>query len=803
MQTEVRYEGLFNDGWMFNFGDVENGEAVGFSDNDWRSLKLPHDWGIEYPIDRDYKSSKGGGYAIGGIGWYRKHFSFEKSWENKKVFLMFDGVMCSSEVYINGTKIHEQSSGYIAFEVDLTDYLVDGDNVIAVRADNEDQPNSRWYSGRGIYRDVSLIVTDKVHVDKWGIFTATNRILPEINLSNIEIETTVANETDVNKKVVIEQFLYNADGELSGEGSGKIIAYPKGKAKNTILMQVENYKLWTVDEPYMYTLETKIIVDGEVLDDYVTRLGIRLCDFDKDKGFLLNEKPIKIKGMCLHHDCGLTGAVGHRESWIRRLKKLKEMGCNGIRCAHNPPTTEFLDLCDDMGFLVMNEAFDEWSLAKVKTLGIEYSIKETAGYNMNFSTDAGNDLVSILLRDRNHPSIILWSIGNEIIEQRLRSGYKVAKFLRDICHEYDHTRKVTAACDCIQAGPATRAFREFEDVLDVVGYNYVGRWRERAELLYEVDRNLYPNRCVIGAENPCVGGVRGDYTLNTQTTGSIRERDYTRVTVENEHLWRQVLTHDYIAGEYLWTGFSYLGEAFWPNKASSSGPMDTAGFKKDTYYYFKSIWNNSETTLHIAPHWNLDVEEGDFVPVIIYTNCVEVDLYLNGKFISRKGSVCPRIGSFFQNRDKKNYENSTSNDMHLSFDVPYIKGELKAVGYDMDGNVIATTVVKTAGKAEQIEVLADKEIVAEGEYVNLEISLLDAEGLWVPNANENVECIVHEGRFVGMDNGNNLDHSLFGNTTRDLFAGKLLAMAQASEKGIHLTLKCAEMSKEIKIKPII
>lgn len=801
MNTLVRINETFNKNWLYFFGDDACAGAEDFEDKEWRKIELPHDYATEHEIYEKSMAGKGGGYVLPAVSWYRKHFEFDKAWQDKKVSLLFDGVIQASEVYVNGTKVYEHNSGYTPFEIELNDYLKDGDNVIALRVDNLEQPCSRWYAGAGIYRDVNLIVTNKLHINKWGVFALTNNIHPELDMADVEIQTLVNNETNERQKIKVLHTFYDANGEEVTSSSGQIAIAANSNGTCVVLPKIPECKVWSVDSPYLYTIKTEIIINGEVIDDYVMKLGVCLYEFNNKQGFLLNGKQIKIKGMCLHHDGGLTGSVGYKETWVRRIKKLKEMGCNAIRCAHNPPSKIFLDLCDEMGMLIMNEAFDEWYLGKVKNLAEGYSLDNTAGYNTVFHSEAGKDLETMLLRDRNHPSIIIWSIGNEILDQSTRYGYRTSQFLIDICHKFDPTRPVTCACSRIQAAAPLSTFRSYETVLDVVGYNYTGRWRDRAQTLYDQDRELYPERVFIGTENPCAGGLRGNYDINDDAKPDARNREYTRITNENEHIWKYIASHDFVSGDFFWAGIDYLGEAFWPNKNSSSGPIDTAGFEKDTYYYFRSIWNNDATTLHIAPHWNWSGKEGEFIPVIAYTNCAEVALYLNDKLISRKGFVFPRFGATHAVNNTKVNATSTTSDLHLSWDVPYIAGELKAVGYNVKGEIIATTIVKTTSQeAKTIEVVADAQTVSNEALVNFEISLSDKDGLHIPTATDKVECIMHEGTLIGMDNGDPTDHTLFAQNSRNLFAGKVLVLAKANENGISFTLKCGELTKEICVK---
>lgn len=788
MNNTLRKHICFNHNWLFKLGEQPEGFKTELDDKDWQRLNLPHDWSVEYPVDENHPSGRGGGYALTGIGWYRKHFTFSEDMKGKKVSLMFDGIYMDSSVYLNGKLIGGCGYGYSSFSVDLTEGLREGNNVIAVRVNNSLQPNSRWYSGSGIYRNVWLDIYEKVHFEQWSVFCFTGRIHEDLNKAVLEISAGVINESDVHVNAGVIHRIYDNEGRQVSYSGAPISLKPGASGKTLVTPVIDNPHLWTDTDPYLYTLESTVIINGNPVDSVTTRIGIRTAAFDCDKGFLLNGRPVKIKGMCLHHDCGLTGAVGYRETWERRLLTLKEMGCNGIRCAHNPPAPEFLDLCDELGFLVMDEAFDEWLLTKNKNLNY-YSEELAYGSSQFFSEHAEEYLLSMLRRDRNHPSVILWSIGNEIPEQSSRQGIEILKFLRDICHREDPSRMVTSACDNIVAGNTGVAYREFENELDVVGYNYVGRWRERAETLYDEDRKLFPQRRFCGSENPAAwSSFRGDYRP---------ERNYIGATIHHELLWRYTVSRDFVAGDYLWTGIDYLGEAPWPSRGSMSGPIDTAGFPKDTYYYFRSIWNKNEITLHLLPHWNWEGEEGVFKQVVAYTSCEEVKLYINGRFVGTRGYQCPNYGCRQHWLDWKRFY-CTTHDLHLVWDVPYEPGELKAVGY-IDGKAVAETVVRTTGKPVALEAKADKQVIKIDGVSHIEISAVDENGLLVPTAAPVVRCEVEgPAHLVGMDSGDLFDHTLYCSPERKMLAGRLLAMIMADGRGnIKVKLTSEGMKEKV------
>lgn len=766
-----------NQNWLFTLGDSDVYAREDCSEKKFDAVTIPHDWSNEYELEENAPAGGGGGYGKAGVGWYRRHLIISDiDAGNEKVFLYFEGVYMDSDVYCNGIRCGGHGYGYTSFYVDITKEARIGENLIAVRVNNAHAPSSRWYSGCGIQRDVYMIKTSGVHFDHFGIRIDTNGIYQDNQKADLNIRARVTNEKTEPICVGVVHKLMDAQGnEVSSSG---IALYVEAGATAECITRpsLDTPHLWSDRDPYLYTVESRITIDGQTVDCVLSRTGIRTATFDKDHGFLLNGTQVKIKGMCLHHDCGLTGAVGYRESWERRLRKLKKMGCNGIRCSHNPPVPVLLDLCDEMGFLVMDEAFDEWYLSKNKNQNY-YSQQLAYGSAMYFDRHAKEDLTTMIRRDYNHPSVIIWSIGNEIPEQSSADGAKIAKYLQDICHDEDPSRMVTSACDNIVAVAPIRTRREFEETLDVVGYNYVGRWRERAETFYEEDRLLYPDRRFIGTENPSVGGVRGEYG----TDGWFG--DYASQSMHHEALWRYTVSHDFVSGDYLWTGIDYLGETRWPRRGAPCGPIDTAGFEKDSYYYFKSIWNNEELTLHLAPsHWNFEGEEGQYRRVICYTNCDEVKLYINDTFVGARGYECPRYGCTKAWNDNWG-KHTTTNDLHLAWDVVYEPGVLRAEGYK-DGQLVAQTEVVTSGQMDCLRAEADvTEVPADG-LVQIEITAMDKNGYEVLTANPMITCQIDgPAHLIGMDAGDLEDLSMYRNPTRKMFHGKLLAVLAADKKG--------------------
>lgn len=765
----------FNHDWLFIKDDQPSFSLPDCDESAWRQLNLPHDWGTESVPEKDNPTCGTGGFVKAGCGWYRKHFSFDPSFDSKFVSLMFDGVFMNSRIWLNGEEVGSNMHGYSSFSVDLTKALRQGDNVLAVRVDNSLQPNSRWYTGSGIYRNVWLDVTEPVRAAQWGVFFTVTALNGQ-DSAQLSIKTKVENNLGSSVKTEVIQKLKDADGRevLTAKAALQLDAGEQSEVEVTPVLEAPH--LWTDRDPYLYTLTTEVVADGKLTDETSMKVGVRTATFDSERGFLLNGESVKIKGMCVHHDCGLTGAVGYRETWERRLKALKDMGCNGIRCAHNPPSPEMLNLCDELGFLVMDEAFDEWFVIKSKGGDSE----QRYGSGLYFGELADDILVTMLHRDRNHPSVVLWSIGNEIPEQYSEKGVEIATHMREICHREDPTRMITSACDGIAATNGG-TLHEFEEALDVVGYNYVDRWRERAETLYEEDRIKFPKRRFIGSENCSAGGDRGAYIPRDNSRPN--RYDYHIWTLKHEWLWRFTASRDYVAGDYLWTGIDYLGESGWPRRGSGSGPIDSAGFPKDTYYYFRSIWNKDDLTLHILPHWNWSGEEGEYIQVVVYTNCDKVDLFINDRKVGTKACGGPYYGA-------ERYWNqpgriqSTTHDLHLTFDVAYEPGTLRAVGYK-NGEAVMESVVETTGEPVALVAKADRSFTKPDGIVHIDLSTLDAEGRDVLNASPMIRCEVISGpaHLVGMDAGDMYDLSLYSEPERRMLSGRLMAMIMADAPG--------------------
>ena len=781
---------LMDKSWKFIQSDVKDAEKQDFDDSGWRTLNLPHDWSIEGEFKEDATTKGSGGYLPTGIGWYRKHFKLSKVTKGQQFWIEFDGVYMNSDVWINGRHLGKHAYGYTSFYYDLTPYIQQGENMIAVRVDNSIQPNSRWYSGSGIYRHVWLNTAAPVHIAQWGTYITTPMV--DSLSALVSIRTNIENHLSVAGKIVLRSVVKNEQGKEVAVIETPVSVPPSDKTEIEQSARIESPTLWSIENPAIYTLHSSILEESKENDGLVSTFGIRKIEYDKDMGFLLNGHHVKMNGVCLHHDAGCLGSAVPEQAWKRRLQLLKEMGCNAIRTSHNPPAPEFLDLCDRMGFLVMDEAFDEWLEPKGQ---VKY------GYHAYFAENSQSDLISMIHRDRNHPSVVLWSAGNEIGEQVTDSGNEVLQKLLDTFHREDATRPVTVANDKIAA--TDRAAKiPFLEMQDIVGYNYVDRWQKRRELFYSIDRFDHPNWKMIGTENVSVNGVRGIYTIEPDHTYAQQEfaGDYRSGMIRPEQLWRFTSMNDYVAGDFMWTGIDYLGEARWPNKNSTSGVIDLCGFPKDSYYFYQSQWT-SKPMVHLFPHWNWKGHEGQVISVIAYTNCDSVELFLNGKSYGMKSCVFPQQGNYGGwNTYAKPFVNATTSDLHLTWDVPYEPGILMVKGKKGGKEVIEE--LKTTGKPVAIRLSVDRpDIIAdEQDIANVKVEIVDENGLVVPNANNLIEFTIEgEGKLAGTDNGNPIDKTHMKSKLRHAFNGLALAVIQSTGKSgvIRLTATSSGLKKAV------
>lgn len=786
----------FTAGWTFRLGDDSLAARPDYDDSAWRRLNLPHDWAIEGDFSRDNPSGTGGGALPGGVGWYRKTFTAGKADEGKRLRIDFDGAYMNSTVYINGHELGTRPYGYISFSYDLTPYIKWGEkNVVAVRVDNAEQPNSRWYSGCGIYRNVWLTKTNPVHVAQWGTYVTAEDVSK--NSARLKIRTRVQHDAlqaggdPSGEEVLLQSLLLDETGTVVDEAVAGVV-FTAGAPMQEVEQEITlaNPVLWSVHRPYIYKVKSvlKDKATGEVLDTYYTLTGIRSFRFDAQKGFILNGEQVKINGVCMHHDLGCLGAAVSTRALERQLEILKEMGCNGIRCSHNPPAPELLDLCDRMGFIVMDETFDMWRKKKTRH-----------DYSRYFNEWHERDLTDLVMRDRNHPSIFMWSIGNEVLEQwtdakadtlsleeanlilnfghgkemlaregEMSVNSLLTKKLAEMVKALDPTRPVTAGCN--EPNPNNHLFRS--GALDVIGFNYHDNW------FAGVPQN-FPGKPFIVTESVSGLMTRGYYRMPSDSMFVWPERwdkpfhdaSFSCSSYDNCHVpWgnrhegtlRHVKNNDFISGQYIWTGFDYIGEPTpygWPARSSYFGIVDLAGFPKDVYYMYQSEWRPDKTVLHLFPHWNW--EPGQDIDLwAYYNNADEVELFVNG--------------------ESRGVRSKGKDDFHVMWRVKYEPGVVKAVSRK-DGKVVAEQEIRTAGAPAGIRLTPDRSTIqADGKDLSfITVEIVDADGNLCPNAGNDVTFAVEGSGFIaGVDNGNPVSLERFKDNHRKAFYGKCLVVVQ-------------------------
>jgi beta-galactosidase len=762
----VRKVENFDSSWKFMLGDDSLAKNNTFNDNKWRTLDLPHDWSIEGSFSPKNTSTASEGGLPAGIGWYRKTFTLPLSSKIKNIIINFDGVYRNSEVWINGHYLGKRPNGYISFNYDLTGYLKFGNqsNVIAVRVDNSEQPNSRWYSGSGIYRNVWLTTINKIHFKQWGTFITT----PQISNSSaiVNISTSISS---IDKSLSLKAIIYDEMGKVVADNISSINTQVGAINRNIV---IPNPILWSTDHPYLYKVVLQLFKGNQLLDDNQVNIGIRSFKFDSEKGFSLNGIHMKIKGVCIHHDLGALGAAVNTRAIERQLQILKQMGCNAIRTSHNPPAPEFLNLCDKMGFLVMDEAFDMWARKKNKH-----------DYHEDWAQWHKQDLTDQILRDRNHPCVFIWSIGNEIREQFDSTGISITRELVKIVKNIDNTRPVTSA---LSESDPHKNFIYQSGALDLVGLNY------HQEVYADFLKN-YPNQKFIATETMSALETRGFYDTPTDTTRHWPQSSKIPFTQGNtefavtaydnvaaywgsthEETWKIIKKYDFLSGLFIWTGFDYLGEPTpypWPARSSYFGIVDLAGFPKDVYYMYQSEWTN-KPVLHLLPHWNW--KPGQLVDVwAYYSQADEVELFLNGKSLGIK---------------KKQ-----GDDLHVAWKVKFEPGTLKAVSRK-NGKIVLSQEVHTAGAPAEIQLVADrKSIHADGnDLAFITVKVLDKDGNIVPDA-DNLVTFKVKGLvdIAGVDNGSQISMEPFKANHRKAFHGMCLLIVRSRKTKGEVLVKAS------------
>lgn len=768
-----RSEQSLEQGWRFTKGEVSGAEKIDFNDSRWESVTVPHDWAIYGPYDvnndlqnvavtqnfetqASLKTGRTGGLPYVGVGWYRTFFESEPG---KNTTLVFDGAMSEARVYVNEKEVCFWPCGYNSFYCDVTGLVnTDGkNNLLAVRLENRPQ-SSRWYPGAGIYRHVRVISTNKVHIPVWGTQITTPHVKKDY--ASVCLRTTILNSD--NALLTLETDILDSEGNVVVSKTNKgIIHHGQPFIQNFI---VNNPQLWSPESPVLYKAVTKIYSSDTLLDTYTTRFGIRTTEYVAEKGFYLNGKHRKFQGVCNHHDLGPLGAAINVSALRHQLRLLKDMGCDAIRTAHNMPAPELVSLCDEMGFMMMLEPFDEWDIAKCDN-----------GYHRFFNEWAEKDLVNMLHQYRNNPSVVMWSIGNEVPTQWSADGYKVAKFLQDICHREDPTRPVTCGMDQVQSVLGNG----FAAMLDIPGFNY------RVHMYDEAYERL-PQNIILGSETSSTVSSRGVYKLPAERKAGAMYDDHQSSSYDLEYCtWSNIPDidfaraddHEWTIGQFVWTGFDYLGEPSpydtnaWPNHSSMFGIIDLASIPKDRYYLYRSVWNKNVETLHILPHWNWEGHEGQKVPVFVYTNYPSAELFINGKSYGRQ---------------TKHKDGTVENRYRLMwYNTIYEPGEVKVIAYDDNNKAVAEKVVNTAGKPHHIELSTDYSVLkANGKdlaYVTLKV--VDKDGNLCPTDSRLVNFKVRgAGKYRASANGDPTCLDLFHLPKMHVFSGMLTVIVQSSEK---------------------
>lgn len=763
---------LLDTNWKFFNAEVKGGEQPLLNTDNWLTVDVPHDWAITGKFDEKndiqekqvYENGKlvtklfsgrTGGLPHVGIGWYRKALEIPASWNGKKIFVEFDGAMSHARVYLNGQFVGEWPYGYASFGFELTDKIAfGGENLLSVRLENLPS-SSRYYPGAGLYRNVRLVVTNPVFVKQWGTYITTPDI--EKGKGTVAIETSLEGLKAATQSIKLTTNIYNAENKLVASVTNPVVG------SKTMTMQqlvVDQPHLWSNTVPYLYRTESIVEVEGKKTDHYETVFGFRYFKFTNNEGFFLNGKNMKLNGVCMHHDLGALGAAINTSAIKRQLTILQEMGCNAIRTSHNPPAPELLQLCNEMGFLVVDEVFDEWKNAKVPN-----------GYNTLWDNWAEKDLVAFIHRDRNHPCVILWSLGNEIKEQSLAGGWVYCKFLVDICKREDPTRPTTAGFEVIEGAIKNG----LAGIVDVPGWNYKPQH-------YKSTHEQFPKWAMYGSETVSAVSSRGEYFFPAAPNVIRTRKPYQCSSYDMEFprpaaAWpdKEFAAQDsfpFIAGEFVWTGFDYLGEPTpfnveWPSRSSYFGIIDLAGIPKDRFYLYQSKWSNKEV-LHLLPHWNWPGMEGKPIAVHCYTNFQKAELFLNGKSMGIRIKDPSKLFTKYR----------------LVWDaVPYEPGELKVVALDVANKPIKEAFMRTAENPARIILKADRKIVShsEKELAFVTVLVVDDNGVICPRAANKIELSMEGGGILkAADNGDATCLESFADPVRSAFNGQCMAIIQST-----------------------
>ena len=792
LSAQVRTEILLDKNWRFTRDDNPASAAADFNDAAWSRVSVPHDWAIYGPFDKmndiqytaieqdgqtqpQEHAGRTGGLPFVGCGWYRLRLdSIPAFTKGKRATLLFDGAMSQARVYVNGREVAYQPYGYTPFHVDITDEVNARRPVtIAVRLENE-KASSRWYPGAGLYRNVHLTVTDEVCVPTWGVCVTTPAVSQQRATVNVRTEISGAGKA-TGKDIAVKVSILNKDGLCVAQSDLQKLA--PGDTAVEQKMPVTNPQLWSCESPTLYRAVSEVYVDGRLSDKVTTPFGIRSIEIVREKGFFLNGEKVIFKGVCNHHDLGPLGTAVNEAALRYRLRMLKDMGCNAIRTAHNIPSPDLVRLCDEMGLMVMAESFDEWKIAKMAN-----------GYHKFFDKWVEHDIANEVRSLRNSPSVMFWSIGNEIPEQTAQGGARLAHRLQELFHKYDPTRP------CTQGMNNYNAFgNNFAAVMDVPGINYISGYYQ------DLYKKSIPQGILIGAETVSSFSSRGVYKLPVQRKVMPDYDDHQTSSYDVEHTSWSDLPEDnflqyeslpYDMGEFVWTGFDYLGEPTpyydkWPSHSSVFGIIDLAGLPKDRYYLYRSVWNPKAETLHILPHWNWAGHENDTVPVFVYTNYPTVELFINGKSQGKRSKdLSVTLGnssdgdSYWQLKRLQRYR-------LMWMDTRYEPGTVKAVAYDEAGNKVAETEIHTAGRPYAIRMQPDRTAIsADGkDLCFITVTAVDKQGNACPLADDMINFKVKgAGHYKAGANGDPTSLEQFHLPQMHLFNGKMQIIVQSSGK---------------------
>lgn len=784
----ARTEFQLEKGWKFSRTDAVDAARPEFDDAGWQSVTVPHDWAVYGPFDLNndpqvvaieqdgetvasLKPGRTGALPFVGVGWYRIRFDVPGFGPGRCADILFDGAMSNARVYLNGVEIGRWPYGYNSFHFDVTPFLKERDNLLAVRLENLPE-SSRWYPGAGLYRNVRVILNEAVHIPVWG----THLTVPEVSpaYARVNLRTEVAVPDGNRRRLTLKTRIRDVSGRVVTEDEAEL---PRGDIRvfeQTFLL--DSPALWSPETPRLYTAESRLCADGVQTDAYSTRFGVRKLEIIPDQGMFLNGEPVKFRGVCLHHDLGPLGAAVNRSALRRQLSIMKEMGANAVRTAHNMPAPELVELCDEMGLMVMVETFDEWRAPKMRN-----------GYHLYFDEWAERDLVNVVRHFRNNASVVMWCIGNEVPDQSSYDGAKIARRLQDICHREDPMRPVTMGMDRVLDAIDTH----FAAVMDVAGFNYRTHFYRKAY-------DELPQQIVMGSETASTFSSRGTYHFPVErTVNKVREDNQSSGYDLDCGSWSNLPEDDFVQhddydwciGEFVWTGFDYLGEPtpyheIWPNHSSLFGIVDLAGLPKDRYYLYRSHWRPDTETLHILPHWTWPGREGEVTPVFVYTNYPSAELFVNGRSQGRIAKDTTATAASTENEQAARELRRQRRYRLMWMDVRYEPGTLRVVAYDKDGNPAAEREVHTAGKPFRIELSADRTtLAADGKDLSfITVKVVDKAGNLCPEASQEVSFRVKgAGSYRAAANGDPTNLEQFHLPQMHLFKGQLVAVVQSAE----------------------